>query len=364
MSSRCALCIGNNNYQNIAPLKCAVNDAKQMGNAFRRLGYDVTEAFDLGRYELGTTIYSLESTIEHYDACVFYYAGHGFEIGGQNLLIPVDFVFNEYCSDNELIYNAFPLDGLLEIFNKYPDKAKIIILDACRSTGKTRGSGNGFNPVVSPKGSLIAFSTSPGSVARENDSGNGIYTETLLKYINTDLRVEDLFGKVRKELDKKTNGRQIPWEHTSLLGFFSLYNKKDNKKIKVINFMDSLRVYPEKQTEVISVGAQHEKKSIEVIYPTLEGSNPNMLSKTPEIIRIQEEICSIYESMKYEWNNLKADEYKGVLGNEEVTFQDGIGYEVFLNQKGVFCICINRYLYILYLYKSISIYWWCSWVAK
>lgn len=112
---------------------------------------------------------------------------------------------------------------LMDKLKDYPDKTKIIILDTCRDEFSYRGSfKKGFAPFSVPQGSVIEFSTSPGQSSKENiRKGHGYYTEALLKYISLPrVPIETTFKKVREFLFANTNGTQISWEHSSLVGDF------------------------------------------------------------------------------------------------------------------------------------------------
>ena len=68
-----------------------------------------------------------------------------------------------------------------------------------------------------PPNSLIAFSTSPGSVAADGEGTHSPYTRALLKYIRKPGQsVNELFNKVRSDVETNTDGIQVPWENTSL----------------------------------------------------------------------------------------------------------------------------------------------------
>jgi len=103
----------------------------------------------------------------------------------------------------------------------------MIILDACRSipfSSGTRGAGEGLAEIKPPTGTIIAFATSPGSVAFDGEGENGVYTTELVKQMNKAQRVEDLFMQTRLGVEKVTGGRQSPWELVRLRGIF--YFKK------------------------------------------------------------------------------------------------------------------------------------------
>ena len=192
-----------------------------MAAIFRRLGYDVFEKLNFKSEECSNILSSFEDGIKDYDASIFYFAGHGFELEGENYLIPIDCQIppinkheaNRYC---------IRLTEVLGILKTNSGKVNIVIIDACRKTFD-RGVASSFAQVQAPKGTLIAFSTSPNEGAKDGNGqdGHSVYTSALLQYIGREtLSVESLFKKVRKTVYNLTNGTQTPWEHTSLIGDF------------------------------------------------------------------------------------------------------------------------------------------------
>ena len=216
-----AFVIGNNDYFEGAELKCAVNDASEMAAIFRRLGYDVREKLNIKSEDCSRILTDFEDQIKDYDASIFYFAGHGFELDGENYLIPIDCQIppgNKYEADRSCIR----LTEVLGILKTNSGKVNIVIIDACRKTFD-RGVASSFAQVQAPKGTLIAFSTSPNEGAKDDNGqdGHSVYTSALLQYIGREaLSVESLFKKVRKTVYNLTNGAQTPWEHTSLIGDF------------------------------------------------------------------------------------------------------------------------------------------------
>ena len=217
---RIALCIGNQDYKILPKLEYAIADAKAMEKVLKKLGFETMLGTNLNRTQLGEVIFEFGSCIDDYDAILVYYAGHGFQIENNNILAPID--LDIFARPEMVRYNAFPLQDLLTIMSKNPEQTKIIILDACRENLGVRGSFNTFAPISAPSGSIVAFSTSPGKYSKENNTiGHGIYTNALLQYIELPrVEIETVFKKVREKLTADTNGVQIPWEHTSLIGSF------------------------------------------------------------------------------------------------------------------------------------------------
>lgn len=215
---RIALCIGNDEYSKMQPLCCAINDATCMSESLKELGFDTICRCNLDRAEMVNVISDYVDRIAKYDLALFYYAGHGCQIEGENILAPTDLDVNQKPAS--IKYNAFALEDLMRWLDKYPDTVKVFIFDACRTTVFERGFSRGFAPVLAPQGSIIAFATSPGQVSSENVvTKHGYYTETLLDYIKLPrVNVETIFKKTREQLVARFGGKQIPWEHTSLVG--------------------------------------------------------------------------------------------------------------------------------------------------
>lgn len=215
-----ALCIGNDDYYLLTKLKCAVADAKSVAQELCNLGFETSFESNLNRDSLFRAVCSFLDKIESADVVLIYYAGHGFQIDGDNILLPTDINTNDRA---EIVKsNSYPLSMLMDKLKDYPDKTKIIILDACRDEFSYRGSFKGFAPFSVPQGSVIEFSTSPGQSSKENiRKGHGYYTEALLKYLSLPrVPIETTFKKVREFLFANTNGTQISWEHSSLVGDF------------------------------------------------------------------------------------------------------------------------------------------------
>lgn len=223
---RLALCIGNQDYKYISKLSCARSDAEAMKEALNELGFDTAIAIDLDNQDFARFIYSFEDKYPEYDAILVYYAGHGFQIDNDNILAPIDINLND--SKSVARHLSFSIDELLKALGDNPEQTKIVIIDACRDIFEGRGVDvRSFGTIYAPRGSLLAFATSPGHSSKENIAcGHGYYTAALLKYISAPrVEIETVFKRVREELSVTTNGSQIPWEHTSLIGSFYLNPK-------------------------------------------------------------------------------------------------------------------------------------------
>jgi len=160
--------------------------------------------------------------LKDYKVGLFYYAGHGLQIEGKNYLTATDTSFADSISAKRY---SICLDEVIERMQIYPLDVKILILDTCRDNPlpTSRGVTNiGLAPIHAPKGTLIAFSTSPGEKARDSGAGrNSIYTGAFLKHIDdANIPIEEFFKRVRTSVFTHSKGQQTSWEHTSLIGDF------------------------------------------------------------------------------------------------------------------------------------------------
>ena len=221
--SRIALVVGNNSYPR-APLNNAINDAKAVGALLERAGFDVTLKTDVGRDALHQAAKEFGAMARDSEAreVFFYYAGHGAQMNWRNFLIPVD---ERIETAADLPAQCLEFGGLLNDLSKAKGKIFVLILDACRDNP----FGTGFQPAEkglsqfdAPAGSLLAFSTSPGSVAvdsrtSDRNAVNGLYTGHLVRELSVQgSRLEDALKRVRLAVRVASNGVQVPWESTSL----------------------------------------------------------------------------------------------------------------------------------------------------
>mgnify|MGYP003653803127 CR=1 FL=1 len=215
-----ALVIGNDEYSGKHKLENAINDAKAIAETFEKLGYEVIYLSDCNHEQFAETLYEFENKLVDFDTALFYFAGHGFQVDEENYLASIDCNLDNINRFN-VSSSCIKLVDILFIFKRVKTKANIVIIDACRKF-LDRGTQTSFNSVTAPKGTIIAFSTSPGEGAKDKGmEGHSIYTGALLKYIGRELlSVEALFKKVRNTVYNLTGGTQTTWEHTSLINDF------------------------------------------------------------------------------------------------------------------------------------------------
>ncbi len=205
---RVALVIGNDTYENVAPLQKARNDARAMATELERLGFDVVKAEDLGRRAISRAVLELEKRIQPGDVALFFYAGHGFSIEGRNYLLPVDIPAPEPGEEAIVQDEAFLADELADRFRQAGASTAILVLDACRdnpfaTAGKRSLAGTRGLARMSPsEGVFVLFSAGLNQSAldrlSDNDADpNSVFTRTLLEQLKSP-------GKTIVEIAKET----------------------------------------------------------------------------------------------------------------------------------------------------------------
>lgn len=230
---RIALVIGNSAYRNVARLDNPANDAGDMAALLRQLGFELIDGHahtDQNVEEMKRLILKFGEQLKRGGGVgLFYYAGHGLQVGGRNYLIPIE---AENLREQTIEFEAVDVGRVLAEMDAAGNGFNIIILDACRSNPfakSWRSTEGGLAAINAPEGTLIAYATGPGKVASDGNERNGVYTGELLKQLSVpELNVEAMFKAVRARVRNQTKGQQIPWESSSLIGDFYFSHKDGN----------------------------------------------------------------------------------------------------------------------------------------
>jgi hypothetical protein len=217
---RLALIIGNSAYKS-SPLKNTINDANDMEKALRNMGFQVMSRINASRRDMIEIISEFGKRLKHNDVGLFYFSGHGIQYNGENFLVPTDANIQK---ESDLEFESVHARRVLSEMSDAGNRLNIVILDACRNNPfprSFRAVREGLAQMNATRGMLIAYSTSPDSVASDGSGRNGTYTENLLKYMTSPgLKVEEVFKKVRIGVMTETSDKQVPWESSSLTGDF------------------------------------------------------------------------------------------------------------------------------------------------
>ena len=225
---RLALIIGNSAYPATSHLVNPVNDAQDMAATLKELGFEVMLYTDLNKKSMRKAVDEFGYKLKDYQVGLFFYAGHGVSVADQNYLVPVD-ASPQTAGDIE--FDCEPANRVLAKMEDARTTTNIIVLDACRNNpferSLSRGGGDGgLATMKTASGSYIAYATAPGSTAADGTGRNGLYTSALLKNLkNPGLPIEDVFKRVRNEVQKQTNNRQRPWDTSSLTDDFYFKRK-------------------------------------------------------------------------------------------------------------------------------------------
>ena len=226
---RLALLIGNADYRS-APLKNPVSDVRGMEVALKKAGFEVIRRENLDYQQMLKAIRDFTSRLTQDHVSLVYYSGHGVQVKGTNYLIPVS---SDLKHEDEVSSLAISADLLLNKLKTVNSPLNIVVLDACRDSplGRSvRAASRGLVSMSAARGTLIAFSTSPGEVALDGEGVNSPYTKHLIDAIQTEgILLEQVFKVVRNNVLNETNGSQVPWENSSILGDFYFVPRKDIK---------------------------------------------------------------------------------------------------------------------------------------
>ena len=228
--SRVALVVGNAAYAHATPLANPVNDAQDVARALTALGFEVILGLDLDRRGVDERLRTFTRALGRADTALFFYAGHGLQVSGQNWLIPVDAKLE---GERDLEFEAVRLDFVLRQMElEREGRTNIVFLDACRDNplarnlARTMGTrsasvGSGLAQVQTGVGTFISYSTQPGNVALDGSGRNSPFSDALVKRMAEPGRpLTGVMVDVRKDVLAATQGRQVPWDHSALTAEF------------------------------------------------------------------------------------------------------------------------------------------------
>lgn len=219
-SERIALVIGNSDYGQIAPLENPAHDAELVAQSLEDVGFRVTRLIDSTQADMMRGISTFGRALREADedaTGLFYFAGHGVQSFGSNYLLPVDIVLQD-AADLDLV--GVDATAVLRQMHSAGNKTNIVILDACRNNPFSdipEFNESGLAEMRAPAGTFLSYATEPGGVALDGTDGNSPFTRALARHIGEPgLRLEQLFKEVRVDVRDATNGRQTPWDTSSL----------------------------------------------------------------------------------------------------------------------------------------------------
>lgn len=221
---RVALVVGVGAYQNAPVLANPPNDARAVGDRLKGLGFDVDAVIDPDRSTLEQAVKRFGDRLQNATVGLFFYAGHGLQVAGRNYLVPIDARID---NERSLPFATIDIDLVLSQMGAAAP-VNLVFLDACRdnpfsrSLARSLGTrsasvGRGLAQVEAGDGTLIVYATQPGNVAEDGEGGDSPFTTALLKHLaEPNLEVRQALTRVRLDVKEATNGKQVPWDHSSL----------------------------------------------------------------------------------------------------------------------------------------------------
>ena len=214
---RVALVVGNAHYRDVPALSNTANDARLVAQTLKNLGFTLVGGgaqLDLDRHQFLTEIAQFGRMLNGGSVAVFYYAGHGLQLRGENYLVPVD-ANPERPADADI--QLVDTSAILHQMEDSGARLKVVMLDACRNNpfgGRgLRGVDSGLAQMAAPVGTLISYATAPGHVAEDGAAGgDGPYALALTRAMRQPgVGILRMFNNVAVRVDATTAHAQQPW---------------------------------------------------------------------------------------------------------------------------------------------------------
>ncbi|MGO9419537.1 caspase family protein, partial [Roseiarcus sp.] len=238
---RVALVIGNGAYKHTPALSNPPNDAADVAEALKAVGFDVTLKIDVDKRQMDQVVAQFARDGKGADALLFYYAGHGMQFEGKNYVMPVDAELQDEVS---LRYELVGLDDVKSAM-QLSRGVKIMVLDACRDNPlaekfvrsisvSTRDvpKVQGYAPPEKAQGMIIVYATQADDVACDGTGRNSPFSAAFLKEIKEPgLEVGAMFRRIGGDVYAATDGRQSPELSISMVPEYYLNQSETDQTI-------------------------------------------------------------------------------------------------------------------------------------
>jgi carboxyl-terminal processing protease len=226
---RVALVIGNGTYRHAQQLPNPANDARDVADALKRLGFETILGVDLDRAGMDDHAVRFARAAREADVAMFYYSGHAMQFAGVNYLIPVE----AKLTDEADLRRLAKVDDIVADLQQAKN-LRILVLDSCRnnplaeelqrSIGRTRAASlsRGLAKIDAPQGMIVAYATQSGRTAEDGIGRNSPYTSAFLRYVEAQEEIGTVFRRVSADVYDATQRTQLPELSLSLIGEFYL----------------------------------------------------------------------------------------------------------------------------------------------
>lgn len=229
---RVALVIGNDSYQKVPALANARSDARSIAAALENAGFDVILRTDLNDRGMREAVRLFKARLSGGTDAVFYFSGHGVQLGAANYLLPVD-ISPE--SEEQVKDDGLALQKVLDDMAEQKTRFAVAIVDACRDNpfprvaGRSIGGGRGLAAATPATGQMVLYAAGAGQTALDrlgpNDlTKNGVFTRVLLREMQRPgIPVDRVLKNVRQEVVRLAQGvgrEQVPALYDQSIGEF------------------------------------------------------------------------------------------------------------------------------------------------
>lgn len=220
-AERFALVIGNQSYTDkVGPLRNPHNDVALVSKSLTEVGFKLLQPRkDATREQMLKAVVDLAAAVRKAGpgaVSFLYYAGHGLQIGGDNVLVPIN---ADDTSEDAMVVHGVKLNEILDILKGAPNAVHFVVLDSCRNSLRgQRGAQRGFAPVSDQRtGLVIAFATAAGETATDEGESSTPYATALAEeMVKPGQNDQTVFNAVRARVVSATG--QVPWTHDGLIG--------------------------------------------------------------------------------------------------------------------------------------------------
>jgi Caspase domain len=238
---RVALVIGNSKYKNTPSLVNPENDATDVAEALRVVGFQVTLKLDAEKRQMDQAVAQFAREASDSDAALFYYAGHGMQFEGHNYVMPVDAELQDEISLRYEMTSIEDVKAALERSNG----VKIMVLDACRNnplaaklvrsiSAVSRDIPNvqGYARPEKTRGMIVVYATQADDVANDGAGRNSPFSTAFLKEIKEPgVEIGTMFRRIGGDVYQATNGHQSPELSISLVPEYYLNQSETDQTI-------------------------------------------------------------------------------------------------------------------------------------
>jgi hypothetical protein len=228
---RLALVIGNNTYKSLPNLKNPIHDARAVRDALKERNFHVFYLENATQRQIDKEVRKFSTRLRNGGVGLFYYAGHGIAVEGNNYLVATD---SEISHRDDVKYETVALNWITDRMRHANNRVNIIILDACRNDPFSRSAGGGLAPLRNARGMFVAYATEAGAVAQDGNGENSLFTKYLIHYIKEPIKIEEVFKHTRRDVAIESDHQQFPSVYNQLYGdfYFTLPKPKVKKPSK------------------------------------------------------------------------------------------------------------------------------------